>query len=466
MGREQPTELFCERYQIQRQLGKKAGRRTLLARDIQTQEFVVLKLLTFGSDFEWETLKLFEREAKTLRNLSHSAIPRYLDYFELDLPEHKGFALVQSYIDAPSVEEALKAGRIFNEAELQQLATALLDVLIYLHGQQPPVIHRDLKPSNILLTNRSGNRVGDVYVVDFGSVQTLAAREGGTITVVGTYGYMPPEQFGGRAVPASDLYSLGATLIYLATGIQPAELVGEDLQLEFEANISPAFANWLRWMTQASLKNRLSRAVDAKQALLEGRDSPLISLAEQPPLQFLKEKPCESQIALSKTADELDILFPAEKPSGLGCLFFFAVCWGFVVIPATISAFSSGNLFAALCLLLFFDSTLLFMVWGFIFGLFGQTRLRIDRKNVIFSWELFGFKFSRSRPRHSINKIVRTWPYYQKDNEGTPTKVESKIIIQTKTQKYQLPKSSESELDWLGYELSEWIGLPIVRDWE
>ncbi|WP_333356323.1 serine/threonine-protein kinase [Microcoleus sp. B3-A4] len=212
------SKIFKERYVMQKQLSKNAGRHTLLARDLHTQELVAIKLLIFGEDFHWDNLKLFEREAQTLQLLSHPAIPRYLDYFDVDTPTGKGFALVQSYIPAKSLEEWLKSGRTFSEAEIKQLAKALLEILRYLHGQQPQVIHRDIKPSNILLANRSGNSVGDVYLVDFGSVQTLAARKGSTITVVGTYGYMPPEQFGGRNVPASDIYSLGATLIYLATG--------------------------------------------------------------------------------------------------------------------------------------------------------------------------------------------------------------------------------------------------------
>ncbi|MGB3534227.1 MAG: protein kinase [Microcoleaceae cyanobacterium] len=85
----------------------------------------------------------------------------------------------------------------------------------YLHSHLHPVIHRDIKPSNILLTDRSGNSPGTVYLVDFGSVKTVI--QSGTITIVGTYGYMPTEQFGGKTTPASDLYSLGATLIYLIT---------------------------------------------------------------------------------------------------------------------------------------------------------------------------------------------------------------------------------------------------------
>ncbi len=89
-------QLLHHRYHIQRHLGHNPGRRTLLAQDLDTQELVVLKILTFNSDFRWEDLKLFEREAETLKSLSHPAIPRYLDSFELDLPECQGFVLVQS----------------------------------------------------------------------------------------------------------------------------------------------------------------------------------------------------------------------------------------------------------------------------------------------------------------------------------------------------------------------------------
>ena len=55
------SQILGDRYQVQQQLAKKPGRRTLLARDLQTQELVVVKLLSFGSDFEWDALKLFER---------------------------------------------------------------------------------------------------------------------------------------------------------------------------------------------------------------------------------------------------------------------------------------------------------------------------------------------------------------------------------------------------------------------
>lgn len=226
-------QILYNRYEIQEQLGKKAGRRTLLAKDLNTENLVVIKLLTFSHEFEWDDLKLFEREADTLKNLNHEAIPKYLDYFELNEEKYKGFALVHNYISAKSLENYLKEGRTFTEEEIKDLAKSLLEILLYLHQQNPPIIHRDIKPSNILLANRSGHSLGKTYLVDFGSVQTIANQESGTITIVGTYGYMPPEQFGGRTKPASDLYSLGGTLIYLATGNHPADLPQKEGKIQF-----------------------------------------------------------------------------------------------------------------------------------------------------------------------------------------------------------------------------------------
>ena len=302
-------QLLADRYEPQQSLGKKAGRQTWLARDLQAQELVVVKLLTFSHEFEWDDLKLFEREATTLRSLSHPAIPCYLDFFELDSDNHKGFALVQTYIEARSLEQHLKSGRTFSELEVKQLAKDLLEILGYLHDRQPPVIHRDIKPSNVLLTDRSGNSPGQVYLVDFGSVQTLAARDGGTMTIVGTYGYMPPEQFGGRTSPASDLYSLGATLIYLITGQHPADLPQEDLRLQFEhlAKVSPSFISWLKWLTEPSLSKR-PKSIGAAVAGLE-RSPETNSSAEF----VVKTKPTYSQISLVRDAEALEITLPSRK---------------------------------------------------------------------------------------------------------------------------------------------------------
>jgi serine/threonine protein kinase len=157
-------EILANRYEVQQQLGKKAGRRTFLATDLVTGKSVIVKLLAFSNDFEWDDLKLFEREAQTLKSLSHPHIPAYLDYFEVNSPTYQGFALVQTYISAQTLEQYLQAGRKFTEIEVKEIAKAVLEILIYLHELNPPVVHRDIKPSNILLGERSGNSVGTVYL--------------------------------------------------------------------------------------------------------------------------------------------------------------------------------------------------------------------------------------------------------------------------------------------------------------
>ncbi|MEH1975927.1 MAG: serine/threonine-protein kinase [Nostoc sp.] len=460
-------EILSDRYEVQQLLGKKAGRRTLLARDLQTQELVVIKLLSFSSDFEWDSLKLFEREAETLKNLAHPLIPRYLKYFEVNLPTIKGFALVQTYIPAQTLEQCLQTGRTFTEAEVKQIAKALLEILVYLHELHPPVIHRDIKPSNILLGERSGNSVGQVYLVDFGSVQTVLASETGTRTVVGTYGYMPPEQFGGRTVAASDLYSLGATLIYLVTGTHPADLPQKDFRIQFEqvANLSPSFSNWLKWMIEPSLERRLNSASAALAALEKPQPTNLPTL--------VVGKPDGSKIQLTRNGDSLEIIVPSAgfDPSiiftGL-----FAIVWNSFILFWTIGALSAPfpvNIPFALFSLPFWGAGLM-MMYKFLFHLFGRICLRLNPEQIALTWELFTWKFYRPRAssRQSINKLVYTPKHFTKDSEGTRIAVPAQLDIWVGVKKYQLGGiggaiKSEAELEWLAHELSDWLGLPITN---
>ena len=296
-----------DRYHIEAILGRKPGRRIYRALQLETHAPVVVKLILFDPDFAWEHLRLFEREAATLKSLTHRAIPKYLDFFEVETAQHKGFALVQSYIEARSLQDWVQAGHSFDEAELKAIAKQVLDILTYLHQHQPPVIHRDLKPSNILLGNRSGNSPGQVSLVDFGSVQ--AATHGGTVTVVGTYGYMPPEQFGGRSVPASDLYSLGATLIYLATGQDPTDFLQQNASIELKPhpNISASFCDWISWLTATDLSRRPDSAPAALQAM---DDAPNYTLSN--PTFALTQKP-NSNIEISKTKNIMNITVPYKQ---------------------------------------------------------------------------------------------------------------------------------------------------------
>lgn len=467
------NQILQSRYEIQKQLGKNPGRKTLLVKDLETQELVVIKLLNFDNDFDWQDLKFFEREAQILEELSHCAIPKYLNSFKVDSDNSKGFGLVQTYIPAKSLEEHIQSGRTFSKAEVKQIAKALLEVLNYLHTRQPAVIHRDIKPSNILLGNRSGNHVGEVYLVDFGSVKTTAQQQGGTMTVVGTYGYMSQEQFGGRSVPASDLYSLGATLIYLVTGSHPADLLGDDMVIEFEesVNLSSDFVNWLKWMTQTSLKKRPSSAEIALKEL----ENPTI--VEN---KLVFGKPKGSKIQLRKEQDELEILIPSAGFSfSISSFFFFIFFWIFI---SNIFIHMLGGESTMLILIIFIIAFMALWLINICFTLFGYIRLHINKAKIKITYELFGIKYSRipSGLRDDIWKLEVVSREIDKDkNTKVNPKTQNRLLIWSGNMSYELgslsPSEKEiaslehkyltsSEIHWLALELSDFLDLPISRD--
>jgi serine/threonine protein kinase len=127
--------------------------------------------------------------------------------------------------------------------------------------------------------------------------------------VVGTYGYMPPEQFGGQTTPAVDLYALGATLIYLATGQHPDQLPQRELRILFadRTSLSPPFITWLQALTEPSLDLRI---LSVKQALdpLERFNSSESSLA-------IVLNPADSRVKITKNAEMFEIFVP---PIGFG----------------------------------------------------------------------------------------------------------------------------------------------------
>ncbi|MBD0364013.1 MAG: serine/threonine protein kinase, partial [Coleofasciculus sp. C3-bin4] len=305
----QAQQVLQGRYQLQQQLGQNPGRQTWLAQDVEVSpaESVIVKLLAFNPQMQWDEFKLFEREAQVLKQLNHSRIPRYRDYFSLDKDTGAGlcwFGLVQQYIPGTSVQQLLKQGKRFPETEVQKIAKEVLEILIYLHGLDPPVVHRDIKPSNLILGDD-----GKVYLVDFGAVQDTAAAEGVTFTVVGTTGYAPLEQFWGRTVPASDLYALGATLIHLLTGTAPADLPSRNLRIQFRDRISlnPRFTRWIEVLTEPDLEQRFTQASEALEALRTNR-YPKTSIPTIP-------QPAGSRVQLKKSPNQLSLKIPRRERS-------------------------------------------------------------------------------------------------------------------------------------------------------
>jgi serine/threonine protein kinase len=258
-------EYFQDRYRLLRRLGSITNRQTWLITDESTQQKYVLKGLYFAPDEKvWQDQKLFEREAATLKSIDHPNIPKLHDSFWLEMPEGNYFCLVIEYIPGQSLMELVIQGGSLPLQKVKEIALEILIILEVLHNHAPPVVHRDIKPANLIL--RSTDQ--QVCLVDFGSVQAYAA-EGRTFTAVGTYGYMAPEQFSGEATPASDLYSLGATLVYLLSGADPADWPREGLKLILDEQIegNHAFRLWLSQLLEPNSEERFKSASIAQKAL-------------------------------------------------------------------------------------------------------------------------------------------------------------------------------------------------------
>lgn len=253
------------RYQIIDLLGEGGSGKTYRALDGQTQTEVAIKVLSLRGMTDWKTLELFDREAKVLAQLEYPAIPRYLDSFRTEIAGEEAFCLVQKLAPGRSLTSWRESGYAFDAIELREIAAQILEILIYLQTFTPPIIHRDIKPQNLLRSES-----GKIYLVDFGAVRdTYHLTITGGSTIVGTYGYMAPEQFRGQAVLATDLYGLGTTLLYLISGQDPADLPVNQMKIDFRqrVKVSRNFANWLDGLLEPIPEDRYRNATQALVAL-------------------------------------------------------------------------------------------------------------------------------------------------------------------------------------------------------
>lgn len=177
-----------------------------------------------SKEHQEQTQSQFHREASILARLDHPNLPKVSDFFFYNGRDY----LVMDYVpgrDLRQVLEEARANKTFiPEKQILEWANQILDALIYLHRQTPPILHRDIKPANIKLTPN-----GPLKLVDFGLVKVMAPDDNRTITVLqgkGTVQYTPMEQYGGdtgHTDVRSDIYSLGATLYHLLTLQPPLE---------------------------------------------------------------------------------------------------------------------------------------------------------------------------------------------------------------------------------------------------
>ena len=260
-------------YQIKHVLGQGSMGTTYKALDLATGRPVAIKQLHLSRIQGWKALEMFERESKILKHVSHPRVPSYIDYFSQDTKDGKQFLLVQEYVKGKTLKQLVEGGWRGTEQEILDIFTDLVDILTALHTLRPPVIHRDINPKNIIISpnHEVYPRLHEVYLVDFGAVQDQMRTtflEGST--VIGTFGYMPFEQFSGQTVPASDYYALGATLLYMLTHRHPSDFPAEELKPQFEPFLhgSNCMLRLLQGLLEPSAKNRIS-SPEAIQQILE-----------------------------------------------------------------------------------------------------------------------------------------------------------------------------------------------------
>lgn len=257
------------RYRLDEVLRRGSGVTTYGGVDLGTGAPIVVKALRVGEMSCWKEHELFEREAQTLSALRHPAIPRVLATFADD--ETQSAYLVMDRVPGESLDRRLARGQPLTMEEVRLVLRTVLDVLEYLHGLAPPIVHRDVKPANVMLSD------GRVFVVDFGGVKRFLPWAKGSSTMVGTVGYMAPEQLHGEASPATDLYALGATVAALLAGCDAADLPRDGMRIELSSipALQPALRSVLERMLEPDAQRRVRSVAEvctllARAGLVEG----------------------------------------------------------------------------------------------------------------------------------------------------------------------------------------------------
>jgi serine/threonine protein kinase len=211
-----PNTLLQNRYLIVRQLGRGGMGAVYEALDQRLEITVALKE-TLSS--EESMRKQFEREARMLAGMQHSALPRVSDHF---VEGNRAFLVMQFIGGVDLAKIIAQQPGPFPRDQVIAWADQLLDALIYLHTRDRQVIHRDIKPHNLKLT-----ATGQIALLDFGLAKAQAADQSVTASQAFfgyTRHYAPLEQIQDqRTDPRSDIYALGATLYHLLTGIKPPD---------------------------------------------------------------------------------------------------------------------------------------------------------------------------------------------------------------------------------------------------
>ena len=208
-----PDAILQNRYRIIRQLGKGGMGAVYEAVDQRLDAIVALKE-TFSVDDRLR--RQFEQEARLLAQLYHPALPRVSDYFT---EGGRAFLVMQFIAGVDLAEIISQQPGPFPRNQVVAWADQLLDALIYLHTRERPIIHRDIKPHNLKVTAN-----GQIVLLDFGLAKAQTTDNSSNSIFGYTRRFSPLEQIQDQGTtPQSDIYSLGATLYHLLTGVKPPD---------------------------------------------------------------------------------------------------------------------------------------------------------------------------------------------------------------------------------------------------
>jgi len=276
-------QLLKGRYQILQPLGQGGFGQTYLAADTQRPNHpqCVVKHLQVQPPSPGATIspavlakaqQLFAQEAEILEKLGkHDQIPQLLAYFE----ENQEFYLVQELITGNTLSQEIIPGQKLSETQVISLLKDTLAVLAFVH--QENVIHRDIKPANLIRRQVDGK----IVLIDFGAVKEIRSLSTNQQTTpltqaIGTPGYMPNEQAGGKPQRSSDVYALGIIAIQALTGLNPDPKVGGlpqdsntgEISWKNHATVSDDLADIIDTMVRQDYRLRYPDAGAALQAIL------------------------------------------------------------------------------------------------------------------------------------------------------------------------------------------------------
>ncbi len=270
--------LQVDRYQVKRLLGQGAMGKVYLAHDPKLDRKVAIKVLNTSNNNDPNMRKRFVLEARAIAALKHPNIVELYDYSGAEAPD---LYLVMEYVPGLSLYQLMSERGIMPEPTALCVGHELALALEVAHRHQ--VVHRDIKPENVLLDN------GRLVLTDFGVVKAIArdnalgvSRVETRTLVLGTPGFMAPEQFAGRNLDArTDIFQVGAVLYNLVTGKLPFE--GQNIEDALERlkhhrytdprrhnpTLSAPFCDLLARCLAPRPKDRLPTATALKERVLQ-----------------------------------------------------------------------------------------------------------------------------------------------------------------------------------------------------